>query len=256
MLCAEQKVIKVGVVPQYDVRKIQNIWNPILAQLEKDTNLKFQLVPSSDIPAFETQFTKGEFDMVYLNPYHILIGEKAQGYKPILRDHGRKLFGILVINKESQIKNIQQLNGQEIVFPAPNALGASLLIRANLDKVHQVKIKPRYVKSHSSVYLNVATGAAVAGGGVQKTFKQQPKAVKNQMTILFETQKVHPHPIALHPRVSKKEAQTITKAFYSLNDRKSGKSMLLKIPIKKIGVAKMSDYTPLNRLGLEEYYKK
>ena len=67
--------------------------------------------------------------------------------------------------KGGNIEHLQQLEGKDIAFPAPNALGASLIIRADLVQLHRVSFTPKYVQTHSSVYLNVALGRMAAGGG-------------------------------------------------------------------------------------------
>jgi len=256
VLWAKDKTYLVGVVPQYDVRKIQQVWNPILARLEKKTKLHFKLVPSEDIPDFERQLKRGAFDLVYLNPYHLIVANKQQGYQPILRDHGKMLFGVLVVAKEGQITKLSQLEGETVAFPAPNALGASLLIRSDLSRKFGVSVVPRYVRSHSSVYLNVATGAAAAGGGVQKTFDLQPQEVRDVLSIIHQTTKVAPHPFAVHPRVGAADILVIKKGLLQMGQGTQGQALLKKIPIKKIGPAELSDYIPLNDLGLEQFYKK
>ncbi|MDX2470112.1 MAG: phosphate/phosphite/phosphonate ABC transporter substrate-binding protein [SAR324 cluster bacterium] len=253
---AASKVYKVGVVPQFDVRKIQAIWQPILTELEKKTNLKLVLVPSNDIPDFERQFLKGEFDLLYLNPYHLLVAKKHQSYYPILRDHGRMLYGVLTAAKNGKINKVEDLEGKVIAFPAPNALGASLLIRASLKQKFGIKFTPRYVKSHSSVYLNVTLGIVAAGGGVQKTLMQQPAEIRDSLKVIYKTQKVAPHPIAMHPRVKKADARAITEALLKMGSSPLGKRLLLKIPIKKIGPAKLEDYSPLMDLGIDQFYVK
>ena len=76
------KVYSFGVVPQFDSRHIHSIWQPILEEIQQLTGLKFYLSGSSSIPEFEKEFAKGTFDFVYMNPYHILMANKKQGYLP------------------------------------------------------------------------------------------------------------------------------------------------------------------------------
>ena len=98
---AEEKIYVVGIVPQYETHRLYAIWRPILTQLEKETGLKFKLRGSPTIPDFEREFLQGKFDFAYMNPYHVLLANQNQGYKPLIRDHGRKLYGVLVTRKDS-----------------------------------------------------------------------------------------------------------------------------------------------------------
>lgn len=160
---ANQSSYTFGVVPQYEIHRLASIWLPILTELEKKTGLKFRLVGATNIPDFEDRFMNGNFDFAYMNPYHSRLAQKDQGYIALVRDGSKRLFGILVARKDSQIDAVEQLEGKEIAFPAPNALGASLVMRADLDQLFGLTYTPIYVQTHSSVYLNVALGKEAAG---------------------------------------------------------------------------------------------
>ena len=246
----------IGVVPQFEIRHIRKIWNPILKEIEKNTGYKLKLVGSPTIPDFEREFNDGRFDFAYMNPYHILLAKDSQGYIPLIRDNGRKLHGILVVRQDSGINSVKDLDGKKIAFPAPNALGASLLMRANLRNDYKVKFRPVYVKTHSSVYLNVVAKQTTAGGGVQKTLNQQRDNIKATLKILHRTPDVAPHPLAAHPRVPVEVREQIKNTFLSLGENAIGRSLLSKIPMKKVGEANISDYTPLNKFNLEKFYVK
>ncbi|MCB1851669.1 MAG: phosphate/phosphite/phosphonate ABC transporter substrate-binding protein [Gammaproteobacteria bacterium] len=239
-----------GVVPQFSALEIVAIWRPILNELEHMTGLRFRLSGSDSIPAFEKEFTAGRFDFVYMNPYHFVHAQRSQGYRPLVRDVGRTLFGILVVARESQVDSIDQLHGQVVAFPSPNALGASLLPRAQFLR-EKIEIKPLYVRSHSSVYLNVALGKAVAGGGVQKTLEQQPQQIQDALRVIYRTQEVVSHPIAVHPRVPEELKERVTTALLALGQTGSGREMLAKVPMERIGPASSDDYRALQALGLD-----
>lgn len=244
----------VGIVPQFDTRKIHQIWKPILETLSKQTGLSFTLSLSKSIPIFEKQFTAGAFDIAYMNPYHLIVANKIQGYIPLVRDIRKKLHGIIVVRKDSPFQRIQDLEGQTIAFPAPNALGAALIPRAEFANKFKISITPKYVRSHTSVYLNVILRQAAAGGGVQKTLNQQKESIRNRLKILYRTESVSPHPIAVHPRVPEKDRQMILNSLLKLGSTVIGKTMMKRIPINQIGKATLEDYSRLKEMGLEKFY--
>ena len=47
---SEDQVYKVGVVPQFEVRRILQIWTPILEAVSQKTGLKLEIEPSPGIP--------------------------------------------------------------------------------------------------------------------------------------------------------------------------------------------------------------
>ncbi len=254
---AEQgRIYKIGVVPQFETRRLQAIWRPILKELEKRTGLHFTLRGAPSIQVFEKEFMAGNFDFAYMNPYHVLRAQKEQGYLPLVRDTGRKLYGVLVVRKDSPVREVKALHGQIVAFPAANALGASLLVRAELHDVYHIRIRPRYVKTHDSVYLNVVLGEAAAGGGVQKSLQNQSEEVREALRVLYRTRKVVPHPFAAHPRVPKAVRDKVREALLAMGRTEAGRQLLARIPIKKVGPASMADYRPLGKMGLERFYQR
>tara|TARA_R110002095_G_scaffold186612_2_gene163856 strand:- start:1571 stop:2521 length:951 start_codon:yes stop_codon:yes gene_type:complete len=243
----------VGVVPQFDSRQIAHIWQPILKEVSRRSNIQLELKASPNMGAFEKQLKEGVFDFAYMNPYQAVSGQQMQGYMPLLNDNGRKLFGIIVVKKDSPIRSVQELDGQQIAFPSATSLGATLLTRAELARKFNVTLNGLYVKSHSSVYLNVIMGTVIAGGGVQNTLLQQPDAILNKLRVLYTTNTVPSHSISAHPRVSPPVQAAIQQAFLDLGNDKKGRQLLANIPMKKIGPATISDYEPIKNLNLETF---
>lgn len=244
-----------GIVPQFEQRKLFRIWRPILDELEHRTGLSFDLVGSPKIPVFEHNYLTGIYDFVYMNPYHMVRAHDVQGYLPLIRDGGRMLTGILVVPKESQIKDIQELSGLSVAFPSPNALGASLLLRAELARLHGVELLPHYVQTHTSVYLHVVLGLTQAGGGVASTLQTQKPEIKEKLRIIYETKAVHPHPVSVHPRVSGEHREKVRLAFLAMAQTEQGSALLAKIPMDKVVTAKLEDYAPLRDWELDELYE-
>jgi phosphonate transport system substrate-binding protein len=249
-----QTVYKFGVVPQFAPRKLASVWTPILNDLETRTGLTFKMVGSPKIPDFEMSFLAGAFDFAYMNPYHAMLASSKQGYVPINRDHGRKLFGVLVVKKDSPIQDIRALDGESLSFPAPNALGASLLMRAELARNVGITMKPIYTQTHSSVYLNVIFGKTPAGGGVMGSLKRQGKEIQDGLRVLYKTREMVPHPVTAHPRVPVEHREKVRAAFLAMGRSVEGAAMLAKVPFKKIGPASPDEYSDLKTWGLEEFY--
>lgn len=250
---AENRVYSVGIVPQFEVKRIHQIWRPVLNYLEQQTGFKFIIRGSANIPAFEREFMSGKFDFAYMNPYHIMLANDAEGYIPLTRDIGRHLQGVLVVRKDSGITKVEELNNSEIAFPSPNALGASLLIRQEMTDKFHIDIKPEYVQTHDSAYLSVALRQSSAGGGVQATFNRQQPAIRELLHVIHRTSKVSPHPFAVHPEVAEDVREKVRQALLALGDSETGREMLALIPVRQIGPASMQDYTPLKEMGLARF---
>lgn len=255
LVYSSENVLTVGVVPQFEQRKLFRNWKPILIELEKLTGLEFRLVGSPKIPVFEKQFNKGVYDIAYMNPYHILKAHASQRYIPLVRDSNR-LKGILVVNKHSPVKSVNDLANKTIAFPSPNALGASLLMRSLLTEKFKIQFTSRYVQTHSSVYLHVAKNLVDAGGGVDKTLGKETEMLRENLRVLYRTPTVISHPIVVHPRVPAEKRQLIKTALFKLFASREGKALFKKVPINNLVATSMEDYQSLKAFKLDKYFEE
>ncbi|MDO8990945.1 MAG: phosphate/phosphite/phosphonate ABC transporter substrate-binding protein [Sideroxyarcus sp.] len=238
-----------AVVPQFEQRKLFAIWKPIVDELAQRSGLSLKLVATLTVPEFEHGINNGAFDFIYANPFHIMKVSTTQKYIPLVRDSA-PLRGILVVRKDGPVRAVKDLNGKSVAFPSPNALGASLLMRADLNQVFKVKVEPLYVKTHSSVYLHVVNGLTSAGGGVEKTLQEQDASIRDALTVLYTTRDMPSHPIAAHPRVAKADHEKLRAALMDFAATPQGQVLLSKVPMRKIVPASIEDYTVMRSWGL------
>ncbi|MFZ2163279.1 MAG: phosphate/phosphite/phosphonate ABC transporter substrate-binding protein [Sideroxyarcus sp.] len=244
----------ISIVPQFEQRKLYSTWKPIVDELERRTGLRFNLITTLTIQDFHNAYARGEFDFVYVNPYHVMHFHDSQGYIPLVADK-LPLRGIIVVRKDGPINTPADLDGKTVAFPSPNALGASLLVRSSLEQLHHVRVSPIYVKTHSSVYLHVAKGLAAAGGGVEKTLQEQDESLQAQLRVIYTTRSCPSHPIAAHPRVSPEVRDKVRKALFALGETAEGKKMLKEVPIEQLIPVAYEDYATMRNWGLEKYWQ-
>lgn len=243
----------IAVVPQFRAEEIHRDWTPVLERLRAATGASFSLRIAADIPAFEESVLAGAPDFAYMNPYHQVMARKAQGYIPLVRD-SKPLTGILVVRKDDPIKSVRELDGKEVAFPAPNAFGASLWIRALLAEREKIRILPAYVKTHSNAFRYAATGKAAAAGGIGVTLVDEPEDLRSTLRVLLETPGVAPHPLSAHPRLPEAVRRLVTETLLGMAQDAAGQAMLKDIQMPApVRADYARDYQPLEKFGLEKY---
>ena len=248
-----RQTFTLSVVPQYTPVDIGLRWTPLLRHLEAETGYSFQLRLLDKIPRFETDFLTGIPDLVYLNPFHMLMAADAQGYIPLVRGSD-PLIGILVAEKNSPIKTLRDLNGKRLAFPAPNAFGASLYMRALLTEKEGLRFSSDYVGSHQNVYRHVLIGDAAAGGGIHATLDKESVAIRNRLRVLYTTPGVAPHPLAAHPRMTQAAREKIRAAMLKLDSTPGGRKLLADVELGKVISADLArDYLPLAKLKINQH---
>lgn len=245
---AEEKKFIFGIVPQQSASKLARLWRPILDELESKTQIKFVFSTAKTIPIFEQRLADGKYDIAYMNPYHYTVFHKNPGYIAIAKQKNKKIRGIIVAPKNTNLLDINDLDNKALAFPAPAAFAASVLPRAHFKK-HNISIIPQYVSSHDSVYLSVAKGIYPAGGGVLRTFNNVAPKIKSQLKILWTTEAFTPHAIAIHPRI-KEYQQKLQSAFLYLNQQESTRKKLQAINFKGIELAENSEWDDVRSLDI------
>lgn len=247
---AAEGVYRLAIVPQQPPTTVLRLWSPLVQQLRERTGIPLEFVTYANIERFHAAVADGRDDFVYLNPKQYLRARAIQGYTPLVRERDRRIRGILVVRRDSPIHAARELEGADIAFPAPSAFAASILVRSWLSG-QGIAFAPHYVRSHDSVYLNVARGLCPAGGGIPRTLNMQPPAVRKALRVLVTTPAFTPHALAVHPRVPRAIAAAVQQALVSMEDREAGKAALRRLAITGWMRARDEDWNDVRQLHTE-----
>jgi len=245
------KVYTFSIVPQQSARKTAKTWGPLLKYITQKTGVKLQLRTNKTIPEFEAKLKTENYDFSYMNPYHYTHFHDLANYNAVAKAKDKKIKGIMVVGKNSSIRSLADLDGQELAFPSPAAFAASILPRAYM-KQQGIKFTPKYVLSHDSVYRNVAKNRFASGGGVVRTFKNLDNKVSSDLRILWKTKGYTPHAIAAHSRVPDGVISKVLEALKNLHDSDKGKKLLKSIKLKGFVEAKNSDWDDVRELNIDK----
>ena len=249
-LFADSQSLTVGIVPQQSASKLARLWMPLLKHLSHNTGYQLNFRTANNIPTFEQRVADGKYDIAYMNPYHYTVFHKKPGYIAFAKEKNKHIQGVVVVRKDSPLQDIIELKNQSLAFPAPAAFAASVLPRSYF-RQNQFNITPKYVSSHDSVYYSVAQGLYPAGGGVKRTFNNVKPQVREQLRILWTTEKYTPHAFAAHPRVSGNVLQTLAKAMFVLDETETGKQLLSQLNFKGIAPAEDQEWDDVRALKIE-----
>lgn len=239
-----------GVVPQQAANQLVKSWMPILTYLSERTGDTYRFATASDIPTFEKRLAGGEYDFAYMNPYHYTVFSQTPGYVAFAKQKDKKIIGLMVANKSSQINTIEDLQGLEVAFPSPAAFAASILPRAELKK-KGILITPRYVSSHDSVYLNVSRGFFAAGGGIKRTLNNVDENISDSLRILWTSKPYTPHAFAAKSSINQQVVLSLQKAMLEMEADEQGLALLQKIGFQGIESAVDADWDDVRSLEIQ-----
>jgi phosphonate transport system substrate-binding protein len=252
---ADELPLVLAVVPRMPATITHRDWSPFAHALARDIGRAVELRVFNTFPEFEEFVFSGRADLVFSNPYNMVQLKQRTGAVALVRDRSRNLSGILVVGRNDAARLVKDLDGASIAFPHPNAFGASLYMRAQLEAEHGIHFTPTYVTTHGNVYRSVILGKARAGGGVNVTLNKEPAAVRDQLRVIYTTPAVPAHPLSAHPRVGAALRDKIVAAVLNLAGTEPGRAILAQVTLDEpVRADYDKDYKPLERLGLDKYY--
>ncbi|UTH74831.1 phosphate/phosphite/phosphonate ABC transporter substrate-binding protein [Chromobacterium sp. IIBBL 290-4] len=241
--------LSVGVVPQQSASDLAKSWGPLIQYLGQRCQLNLHFDTAPDIPTFESRLADGLYDLAYMNPLHYVHFHVSPGYLPLTREKNRPLSGLILVRNDSPIHAISDLQGKTLALPAPESFAASVLPLAELT-ARGIRVTPRYVGSHDSVYLGVSKGFFAAGGGINRTWLQQTPAIRSQLRILWQTPPHTPHAFATHPRLAPETRSCLRQALVGLADGPEGRGLLKTLQLTPQTAAQDSDWDDIRRLRI------
>ncbi|QSP93970.1 phosphate/phosphite/phosphonate ABC transporter substrate-binding protein [Marinobacter salinisoli] len=243
------KVYTFGVVPQQASEKLARQWLPLMAYLTEKTGSTVRFATAPNIPEFERRLADGVYDFAYMNPYHFTVFSEDPGYSAVARQSNHVIRGIIVVSSDLKIGAVEELAGQSVAFPAPNAFAATLITRAHLDEAAP-GYQAEFVKSHDSVYRSVAKGLFAAGGGIVRTLNEVEPEIREQLEVLWLSPGYTGHAIAAHPRVTPQTKALVEQALSQMHESERGRSILEELDMKGFQAAANTDWDDVRDLGI------
>lgn len=241
--------LSVGIVPQQSASELARVWIPVIGWLAQRSGVAMRFATAPDIPAFEQRLAAGMYDLAYMNPYHYSVFAQRPGYQAFAKEKGRRLRGIVVVRRDSPIVDLAGLAGRAVAFPAPAAFAATVLVRAELERA-RIPIRPVFVNSHESVYLNVAQRQFDAGGGIPRTLQTMDAAVRDELRVLWQTAEFTPHAFAAHPRVDRGALAAVQQAMLAADLDLRGRQALEGVGFKGFDSAHDAEWNDVRALGI------
>ena len=239
----------VGIVPQESPSQLAANWTPVLAALSEKSGLKLTFATAPDVPTFEHRLAGSEYDFAYMNPYHFVVYNAKPGYRALARAKGERLKGVVVVRKDSPYKDLRDLAGATLAFPTPAAFAATVLVEAELRR-RGVDFKASFVKSHNSVYRDVAKGLYPAGGGAARTLTLLDESIAKDLRVLWTSPAYTTHAIASAPQVDASVRARLLKAMADVGADPALRPLLERIGFDGFEPAQDKDWDDVRRLGI------
>jgi len=236
-----------GVHPLHNPKRLFEVYQPLIDYINKHLkNCELRLRASRNYDAFDKRLFDGEFHFALPNPYQTVEATK----------HGYTIFGkmgddfnfrgIILIRNDSNIRNVKDLKGKTVSYPAPTALAATMMPQWFLHKngLNILNdIENIYVGSQESSIMNVYLGKSVASATWPPpwlAFKKLRPDVAKHLRVKWETDSLPNNGLVVRNDVPKDIVKIVSKLVFELHTHEEGRKILERMELSK--------YEPANNL--------
>ncbi|WP_228124907.1 phosphate/phosphite/phosphonate ABC transporter substrate-binding protein [Candidatus Methylospira mobilis] len=242
----------VGIHPLHNPQRLMDVYGPIVDYMNSHIpEARFKLEASRNYGEFEKKLYAGHFDFAMPNPYQTILSLK-HGYRIFGKmDDDEVFYGIILIRKDSGIREVADLKGKAVAYPAETAVAATMMPQYYLH-AHGIDvnrdIENRYVGSQESVIMDVLLGHVAAGATWPvpwEAFSAEYPDLASQLIVKWKTKPLLNNGWVARKNIPAAVADRFAQLLFDLNQSGQGKALLERLPLSRFEPATDETYRPV-----------
>lgn len=241
----------VGIFPRQSPSELMDAFAPLASYLGKSLGRPVRLETAPDFRSFWESVASKRYHMVHYNQYHYLRSHKELGYQVIAKNEeaGREqISGVVLVRKDSGIKNLADLRGKRIIFGGNSqAMGSYimptyLLRQAGLKKGDYIE---EFALNPPNVALAVFFKRAAAGGSGSIVFEMpfvRDKIDVSKMEYLAHSEPIAQLPWAVRGDLPTSERERLQRALLGVQAAENGTQILKSASLTNLVAASDAEY--------------
>ncbi|HEX2827698.1 MAG TPA: phosphate/phosphite/phosphonate ABC transporter substrate-binding protein [Burkholderiales bacterium] len=199
-------------------------WNPILTYVREKTGVTLELKLNKTAQENTAKAETGVYDFLYTN--HFFTPERERlGYRVIARPAGPGIRSEIVVNADSPIRDLHELEGKEVVFPTPDGFtGYWLPMDALLNA--GVHVKPVISGNQEASIGRLRQGEVHAAGVNSSVLENFARRTHYSYRILWSSPLYNDLAVMASPRVPKATVAAVRSAFVGMAKDPKGREIL------------------------------
>ncbi|MBS1212052.1 MAG: Phosphonate transporter, periplasmic [Proteobacteria bacterium] len=245
----EQKEYVFAIHPLHNPVRLFEIYGPLIDYLSRNVaGAQFRLEASRNYDEFDKKLYGRQFDFALPNPYQTL-KSLAHGYHVIAKmGDDDKFTGIILTRRDSGIRQVANLKGKKVSYPARTALAATMMPQYFLH-THGVDVNQDienvYVGSQESSIMNVYLGNVAAAATWPlpwEAFQKEHPEQAQELVVQWETEALINNGVVAKDDVPQPIAQEVAQLLDSLHTNEQGRAILARMPLSRFELADDARY--------------
>jgi len=254
-----QAAYRFGVHPLHNPQRLAEVYGPIVAHLNRELgDVTLELEASRSYDDYDRKLDARQFAFALPNPYQTLRALR-RGYRVFGKMGDDTQFrGIILVRRDSGLREVTDLKGKAVSFPAPTALAATMMplyflhthgLDANRD------ITRVFAGSQESSIMNAYLGRTAASATWPppwEAFKRRSPEVASELEVRWETEPLINNALVARDDVPPEVVSRVAAVLFNLHTRPDGMALLAALPLGRFEPATADTYLPVRRF-LDRY---
>jgi phosphonate transport system substrate-binding protein len=254
---AQQKEILIGLIPEMNVFKQRERFDPLADYLTKKTGVKVHLTILSRYGNIIERFTSEKMDGAFFGSFTGALAIQKLGVVPLVRpmnlDGSTQYWGYLFVRKDSGIRGVKEMKGKKMAF-VEKATTAGYVFPVAYFKEHGVKDIDRFfgdyffAGSHDAAIYAVLERKADIGAAKHSIYNRVRAAdprVDSELVILAQSAKVPSNGLCVRKGLDRNLQNKLKEALLNIDKDPEGRVVLQKFGGIKFIKTTVADYKPV-----------
>ena len=211
-------------VNQYGIELTAKYWNPIIDHVSTKSGVKLELKigrTSADTTAY---VLANEVEFIFSN--HMFSPEREQlGWRVLARRQSAPIQSQIVVLADSPIQKLEQLEGQAVAFPGPEATVAYKFSYAQLLR-RNINVQVVFGGNMDGAFAQLASGKVAAAGTHSQLSDGWSKRENRKVRALWQSEPLHDLPLLASRKVPQADADAVVRAFVGMLNDPVGQKVL------------------------------
>ena len=211
-------------VNQYGISLTATYWNPILNYVSGKSGVPLELRIGRTSADTTSYVLANEVEFVFSN--HLFSPERDKlGWRVVARRNAPPVRGQIVVPADSPITSLEQLAGQDVGFPGPEATVAYKFTYAHLLS-RDIRVNVVFGGNMDGAFAQLFNGKVKAVGANSQLVEGYTAREGKKFRVLWSSEPLHDLPLMVSSRVPEDDRRAVTAAFVGMADDPKGREVL------------------------------
>ncbi|CAN5719828.1 putative selenate ABC transporter substrate-binding protein [soil metagenome] len=222
--------LQVGLIPNENPEEVEAQYQPLEDYLKKDLGREVELSVPTTYNAVVEAMVSGELDLAYFGGLTYVQARQRADVHPLFtevnpRTGTTKYRSVIIVPADSDIKKVEDLEGEDFAFGSVSSTSGSLYPSIMLDQAgldYRTDLgEVIYTGGHDTTAQAVANGQVAAGGledRILYDLQEEGIIEKNKVRVIEESDPIEGYPWVVRDALSDKDEQDLTDAFLGIED--------------------------------------